>query len=159
MEPKDKMAGSHEFRLPERTGFLAQGIEWLTRMGLLDSPDVQVALTANIYAVSEQIGEVALVADTEQQQLLVYLKLKKVSTIQRLIILVARIFGRIEITKKDIEELVLERLRQVLQEYQIRVVFDENIYQRSKALAEKIMKIRTETRIRKKETPPSHKKD
>lgn len=135
----------------ERSLRLAQGIEWMLRMGYLDSPDVQTALTANIYAISDRIQEVSLVADTNTQRLLAYLRLsepEKRGLYRKFLSLVKGLL-RIRdddddaLTQEEIGLIAEERLRQVLQDYELRVVFDEGIYRKSKEISEKIQKLRS----------------
>jgi hypothetical protein len=146
----EKRSSSGGYTIPERSAHLAHGIEWLLKMGFLDSPDAQTALTANIYAVSEKIEEVSLVADTERQKLLVHLKLRPPQFHNKILSFVKKclFIKSTELTPQDIAELVLERLMQVLSEYEIRVTFDEEIYQKSRILAEKISKMRVDGRPR-----------
>lgn len=142
----------------ERAEFLGHGVEWLLRMGLLESPDVQTALTANIYKISDRIESVALVADTLGFKLLVYLKLfpipqqkfyNKVFSFLRSILRIEDAKVQ-ELDDEEIGSYVADMLQQVLPDYDLRIVFDEKVYLKSKELAEKLVKIRSGTNLEEK---------
>lgn len=130
--------------------YLAQGIEWLLRMGAIDTPDVQTALTANIYIISDRIEDVSMVGDMEGFKLLVYIKLEDIRQPR----LHNRIIGRLksilgikipqveELTDSEIGTIAADKLSQALPNYDIRVTFNQEIYKKSKELSEKLKKIR-----------------
>lgn len=149
----EKKTSNNGYAVPQREAHLAQGIEWLMKMGFIDSPDVQMALTANIYAISEKIEEVALVADTERQKLLAFIRLRKLRIHNKIFMLIKNLFSSRsgELNEEDVGTLAVERLHQVLPDYDIRIVFNPEIYKKSKELAEKILKLRTEKAAKKEE--------
>lgn len=130
--------------------YLAQGIEWLLKMGAVDSPDVQTALTANIYVISDLVEDVAIVADMEALKLLIYIKLTKPKPLKfhnKVIGVLKGLFGISvpeidEMTSQDIGNIAADKIAQALPNYDIRITFSHELYNKSKEISEKLKKLR-----------------
>jgi hypothetical protein len=155
-----------KFSTEDRAEYLGQGVEWLLKIGYLESPDVQIALTANIYRVSERIEDASLVADTEQQKLLVYLKLSPIPEprlYNKVFSFIRNIFGMErtgidDLTQEEVGSLVADMIHQVLPDYELRVIFDHALYLKAKDMSEKLQKIRAETLLMRDKAKAKEKK-
>jgi hypothetical protein len=106
---------------------LAEGTKWLLEMEILNNPQVENTILLNIYRVSPFIKHVQLVCDMYQKKLLVYLELSW--------------FGR-TFLKVSISNAVIDTLKQALSSFQVRVIYDKQILDKSLKNAQKLLEQR-----------------
>ena len=102
--------------LTEAQDAQVKGLEWLAEMEAISSPTFANAIILNIYRVSKRINDVQIVCDTINKRMLVWVDLDW--------------WGN-KFNKPQIEELIINLLRDVLPTFEVRVVYDQSILEKS----------------------------
>lgn len=106
--------------LGNRETALNKGISWLFEHEILGAKAAQDALWLNIYAQSTRITDVKLVIDQMHKKMLIYLELS--------------FWGKYFSNKKLIADSVMDVCSDVLPTYQMRVVYDKDIYEKARKI-------------------------
>lgn len=90
---------------------------WLLEMNFLNNGYVKNAIYANVYNASSYIVDAELLVDQYNKRMLIYLKLS--------------FFGRLFRKEDDVDREVITVLKDALPEYEMRVIYDKNLFQKA----------------------------
>lgn len=134
---------AEEPKVDPKAQFLADGVEWLIRAGALESPEVQTALALNVYVIDERVENVSFVIDSRELKLLVYIELQPLSPkgfFNKLREYLKSFFKEVpsSLTDKEICSIALDKLHEVLPQYDMRVTSKLEVYQKSLEVSNRI---------------------
>lgn len=130
-----------------RVDYLAGGIETMLRMGYIDHPDVQDAIIVNTLVIDDKIKDASFVYDTISQRLLLYIELQNTENfIRNMRKTFKRFFGMLsssdDLSKEEIGKIAATKLHQVLPNFEVRVTFDKEIYDKALKLSHEMIEFR-----------------
>jgi hypothetical protein len=116
-----------ELLLRTKQETISEGIAFLLEMEQVNSVPVQNAIILNILKLSGHIKEAEIVADQDQRKMLIFLRLGWWGNLWH---------------KREIAEDVISMLRSALPSFEFRVIYDPEILEKARVLAEKMAKLR-----------------
>jgi len=125
----------------EQEVFVAQGIEWLLKAGIIEHPDVQEVLMLNILMIDDKVNDVEFICDSQNFRILVFIELFYENNFFRKLMKKIKVLLKkeIDLSQEVIGQIAVNKLHQVLPNFDIRATFNRAIYDKSLKIAEKII--------------------